>query len=184
MRLKVGGILGVGCVLSVALAGCGGGGGESNSSSHTYVVTPPASSGVSGLLTIVSPVAIPTSLLTKSGGKIVSHPTGPQKCSYTKTAQGLHGQWADLNGKTVTVKVNGSSRLAPMVCSISRARRSTQRFSHRPKADRRSRCRRPRGSTGERRHLRGPSVGPRARTWRRPKLSAVSVAIADPDGGA
>ena len=119
MRLKVGRIVAIGCVLSVALAGCGGGGGGSNSSSHTYVVTPPASSGVSGIsVTIVSPVAIPTSLLTKSGGKIVSHPTGPQKCSYTKTAQGLHGQWADLNGKTVTVKVNGSSQLAPMVCSI------------------------------------------------------------------
>jgi hypothetical protein len=119
MRLKVGGILGVVCVVSLALAGCGGGGGGSNSSSHTYVVTPPASSGVSGVnLTIVSPVAIPTSLLTKTGGKIVSHPTGPQKCSYTKTAQGLNGQWAALNGKTVTLKVNGSGLLAPLVCSI------------------------------------------------------------------
>src|SRR5438552_14232228 len=119
MRLEVGGILGACCVVSLALAGCGGGGGGSNSCSHTDVVTPPASSGVSGIdVTIVSPVAIPTSLLTKSGGKIVSHPTGPQKCSYTKTAQGLHGQWAALNGKTVTVKVNGSSQLAPMVCSI------------------------------------------------------------------
>ena len=119
MTLKVGGIVAIASVLSVALAGCGGGGGGSNSSSHTYVVTPPASSGVSGIyVTIVSPVAIPTSLLTKSGGKIVSRPTGPQQCSYTKTAEGLHDQWAALNGKTVTVKVNGSSQLAPIVCSI------------------------------------------------------------------
>ena len=119
MTLKVGAIVAIACVLSVVLAGCGSGGGGSQTGSHTYVVKPPASSGVSGInVTIVSPVAIPTSLLTKTGGKIVSHPTGPQKCSYTKTAQGLHGQWAALNGKTVTVKVNGSSQLAPMVCSI------------------------------------------------------------------
>jgi hypothetical protein len=117
MRLKAGWILGVVCVVSLVLAGCGGGGGGS-SSSHTYVVTPPANSGVSGInVTIVSPVAIPTNLITKTGAKIVSHPIGPQKCSYTKTAQGLHGQWAALNGKSVTVKVNGSTPLVSPVCS-------------------------------------------------------------------
>jgi hypothetical protein len=117
MRLKVGGILGVVCVVSLVLAGCGGGGG-SGGGGHTYVVTPPASSGVSGInVTIVTPVAIPASLLTKTGAKIVSHPSGPQKCSYTKTAQGLRGQWAALNGKTVTVKVNGSTPLVSLVCS-------------------------------------------------------------------
>jgi hypothetical protein len=117
MRLKVGWILGVGCVALLVLAGCGGGGGSS-SSSHTYVVTPPASSGVSGIsVTIVSPVALPTNLITKTGAKIVSQPTGPQKCSYTKTAQGLHGQWSALNGKAVTVKVNGSTPLASLACT-------------------------------------------------------------------
>jgi hypothetical protein len=117
MRLKLGGILGVAYVM--ALAGCAGGGGGTNGSSHMYVVTPPANSGISGVnVTIVSPVAIPTSLVTKHGARIVSHPTGPQKCSYTKTAQGFHGRWAALNGKTVTVKVNGSGRLAPVLCSF------------------------------------------------------------------
>jgi hypothetical protein len=117
MRSKVGGILGVVAVVSLVLAGCGGGGGSS-SNSHTYVVTPPANSGVSGInVTIISSVAIPTSALTKTGAKIVSHSTGPQKCSYTKTAQGLQGQWAALNGKTVTVKVNGSTPLVSLVCS-------------------------------------------------------------------
>jgi hypothetical protein len=43
--------------------GFGSGGGGSQSGSHTYVVKPPAHSGVSGInVTIVSPVAIPTSL--------------------------------------------------------------------------------------------------------------------------
>jgi hypothetical protein len=117
MSLKLGGILGVVSGLGLVLAGCGGGGG-SNSSSHTYVVTPPANSGVSGIsVTIVSPVALPTNLIAKTGAKIVSQPIGPQKCSYSKTAQGLHGQWADLNGKTVTVKVNGSTPLVSLVCS-------------------------------------------------------------------
>jgi hypothetical protein len=117
VTLKVGGIVAIVCALSVTLAGCGSGGG-SQSNAHTYVVKPPASSGVSGIyVTIVSPVAIPTSVLTKHGARIVGHATGPQKCSYAKTAEGLHGQLADLNGKTVTVKVNGSTALVSLVCS-------------------------------------------------------------------
>jgi hypothetical protein len=89
VTLKVGGVVTIVCVLSAALAGCGGGGGGSSSNSHTYVVTPPANSGVSGIyVTIVSPVPIPTSLLTKSGARVGGHPTGPRKCSFTKKAQG------------------------------------------------------------------------------------------------
>jgi hypothetical protein len=119
VTLKVGGVVAIACVLLVALAGCGSGGGGSQTGGHTYVVKPPANSGVSGIyVTIVSPVAISTSLLTKTGARIVGHATGPQKCSYTKTVQGLHGQWAVLNGKTVTVSVNGSNSLVLMVCSI------------------------------------------------------------------
>jgi hypothetical protein len=70
-----------------ALAGCGGGGGGSSGSSHTYVVQAPASNALAkGIyVTIVSPVPIPTKLLTRSGGKLVSKAQGPQKCSYTKT---------------------------------------------------------------------------------------------------
>jgi hypothetical protein len=118
VTLKVGGVVTIVCVLSVALAGCGSGGSQSSSNSHTYVVTPPANSGVSGIyVTIVSPVAIPTSLLTKNGARVGGHPAGPQKCSYTKKAQGMHGKWAGLNGKTVTLKVNGSSPFASRVCS-------------------------------------------------------------------
>ncbi|HEY8107088.1 MAG TPA: hypothetical protein VIC70_00160 [Gaiellaceae bacterium] len=102
----------------VFAAGCGGGGGRSQSGSHTYVVVPPAKSGVSGIyVTIVSPVAIPASLLTKGGARIVGHAKGPQKCSYTKKAEGLQGQLADLNGKTVTLNVNGTNSFVSLVCS-------------------------------------------------------------------
>jgi len=80
-------------VAVVALAGCGGGGGSS-SSSHTYVIAPAGSDplGKNFYATIVSPVPIPKSLLTKGGGQIVSAAQGPEQCSYAKTLQGTsHG---------------------------------------------------------------------------------------------
>lgn len=114
MRLKVGEILGVVCVLAVA--GCGGGGG--GGSSHTYVITGPGGAGAGIYVTLVSPVAIPTDLLTKRGAKIVGQAKGPQVCSYTKTVQGGHGSSAFLNGKTMTLKINGSSPLTSMICGL------------------------------------------------------------------
>jgi len=106
------------CVVMPVMAGCGGGGG--GSSTHTYVVVPPAKDTLAkGIyVTFVSPVAMPTNVLTKSGARIVGEAHGPQVCSYTKTVQGSHGPLASLSGKTVTVKVNGSTSIAPMVCSV------------------------------------------------------------------
>jgi|SRR6478672_845720 len=117
MRLKVRGTLVGVCVVSLALAGCG----ASNSSSHTYVIKPRGLSGI--YVTIVSPVAISTSLLAKTArGRLVDHPTGPQKCSFTKEvpskAFSPTSPWADLNGKTVTLKVSGSNSDNSNYCSI------------------------------------------------------------------
>jgi hypothetical protein len=115
MRRNVGGILGV--VAVVVLAGCGGG---SGSSSHTYVVEASKQSGPGAgiYVTLVSPVAIPTSLITKHGARIVGQAKGPQACSYTKRVSGGHGQSAVLNGKTVTLKVNGSNALVSLICGL------------------------------------------------------------------
>jgi hypothetical protein len=128
MRLKVKGVLGTVCVVSFALAGCGGGGGGSRSGSHThvivppakshtYVIVPPAKSRASGMyVTIVSPVAVPASLLTKNGARIVGRAKGPQKCSFTKKAEAPHGP-ADLKGKTVTLSLSGTGSFVSLVCS-------------------------------------------------------------------
>ena len=43
--------------------------------------------------------------------RILSQAQGPQACSYTKRVSGGTGQSAILNGKTVTLKVNGSNPL-------------------------------------------------------------------------
>jgi hypothetical protein len=127
--VKVGGIVAILCATSVALAGCGGGGGgggTSSSTTHTYVVAPHVGGSLGSklaplakdlYLTLVSPVAIPTSLLTKGGNKIVSQAQGPQKCSVTKVAHATHGPGAFLNGKTVTFKVNGTSPFTAFICS-------------------------------------------------------------------
>lgn len=105
------------CFVLLVLAGCGGGGG-SGGNSHTYVLTGLRGTGSGIYVTIVSPVAIPTSLMTKSGAKIVSQAKGPQACSYTKTAQGGKGSTSFLNGKSVTLKINGSSPLTSIICSL------------------------------------------------------------------
>ena len=100
------------------LAACGGGGG--GRSSHRYVIVPTANSApaTGAYLTIISPVAISDAVLTTNGTSVVAHAKGPQVCSYTKPFQGLPGKAAYLNGKTVTLKVNGSTPLASVLCSI------------------------------------------------------------------
>jgi hypothetical protein len=101
----------------LALAGCGGGGGSS-ASSHTYVITPSASNGLAAgiYVTIVSPVPIPTKLLTSGGSKVVSEAKGQEVCSVTKTVQGTHGPGAFLSGKPITIKVNGSNPFTALAC--------------------------------------------------------------------
>lgn len=106
-------------VAVLALAGCGGGGGGGASNSHTYVITPSAGNGLAAgiYVTIVSPVAIPTKLLTRGRSKIVGEAKGPQKCSYTKTVQGTHGPGAFLSGKQITLKINGTNPFVAVACS-------------------------------------------------------------------
>jgi hypothetical protein len=115
------------CFALLGLSACGGGGGGGGgggsgggSSSHTYVVAAPTqnSAGAGIYVTIVSPVALPASLLTKNGARIVGQAKGPQVCSYTKMVSGGHGRSAVLNGKRVTLKVNGSNPFVSMICSL------------------------------------------------------------------
>jgi hypothetical protein len=111
----------VACVAGLALAGCGGGGGGggSSSSSHTYVVQAAANKNplAKGIyITIVSPVPIPTKLLTGAGGKLVGRAQGPQKCSFDKTVHGSQGSGAFLSGKTLTIKLTGTSPFIPAAC--------------------------------------------------------------------
>lgn len=110
----------VGVAALVVVAACGGGGGGGGGASHTYMLAAAQKNGPGAgiYVTIVSPVPIPTSLLTKHGATIVGQVKGPQVCSYTKTVHGTHGPGAFLNGKAVTVKINGSSSLMSMVCSL------------------------------------------------------------------
>jgi hypothetical protein len=107
------------------LAGCGGSG------SHTYVmaVPPTGTSGGSAAdvsdvyVTIISPARFPHSVvksMEKSGARLVDKAVGPQVCSYRKKISGVKGQYASLNGKTVTLKVNGVTTLTGVICSIFR----------------------------------------------------------------
>jgi hypothetical protein len=88
------------------------------SSTHTYVVEAAANNPLAKgfYVTIVSPLPIPTKLLTGAGGKLVSEAKGPQKCSFAKTVHGSHGSGAFLSGKTLTIKLTGSSPFIPTAC--------------------------------------------------------------------
>ena len=103
--------------LVFAAAGCGGAGG-----SHTYVLAAGSRVGKGIYVTIVSPVAIPTSLMTQRGAKIVGQVHGPQVCSLKQTVknslQNGDATSALLKGKTVTLKINGSSPLASTLCAL------------------------------------------------------------------
>jgi hypothetical protein len=104
--------------VSLVLAGCGGGAGRG---SHTYVFSLGSGGFFPGAyLTIVSPAAIPTDFFTKNGTKLLSKPRGPQACSYEKTLHGGHGSSAFLNGKTLMVKINGSTHATSDVCAVLR----------------------------------------------------------------
>ena len=54
---------------------------------------------------------MPAKVLITSNARVVAHPRGPQICSYTKPIQGLRGKAAYLNGKTMTLKINGTNTL-------------------------------------------------------------------------
>ena len=99
---------------TLMLAGCGGGGG------HTYVMTPSGIGGAAGIyITLVSSVALPQDLVNqmKKSVTFVKQPVGPEVCSSSKTIQGLKSKYAYLNGKTLTVKINGSNPLLSLACS-------------------------------------------------------------------
>lgn len=109
-------------VTLVGLLGCGGSRGTSPSGGHTYVYVPPGQKGV--YVTLVSPVAIPANKLRNKGFKVVAQAKGPHGCSITKSIQGGHGRNAYLNGKMLTVKVNGSDPVTQSLCEVF----TTERF--------------------------------------------------------
>jgi hypothetical protein len=108
-------------VTLVGLLGCGGSRGTSPSGAHTYVYVP---FGQSVYVTLVSPVAIPARKLRNKGIKVVAQAKGPRDCSITKSIQGGHGRNAYLNGKMLTVKVNGSDPVTQNLCEVF----TTERF--------------------------------------------------------
>jgi hypothetical protein len=113
MRLKLGGI--IVCVVSLVVAGCGGGAGGGGQ--HTYILTPTNALAAGLYVTVISPVAFPQKVLNSKGVTLVEHASGPEMCSYSKKIEGVKGKYAAFNGKTVTVKINGSNPFIGQVCS-------------------------------------------------------------------
>jgi hypothetical protein len=108
-------------IVAFAVASCGGGsgGGTSAAGAWTYVEEPLSNGVPSGIyVTLVSPVPIPQALLTPKSARIVAQAKGPQACSAMKTVHGGRGRSAFLNGRSLTVKINGSSPQISLLCTI------------------------------------------------------------------
>jgi hypothetical protein len=114
-------------VALAALAGCGGGGsGSGGSDTHTYIFKPKATATTAngplakGLyFTIVSPIAFPQKILdeAKKDTVFVDKAVGPQACSVMKEIHDQKAPYDVMNGKTVTIKVNGSSSFTSLLCT-------------------------------------------------------------------
>jgi hypothetical protein len=107
-------------VATLGVAGCGVSRGPTSAGGHTYVqdlVTNQSLAPTPDIyVTLVSPVAIPANVLRRSG-RLVAQAKGPQECSYTRPLAGFGGNATYLNGKVVTLKVNGSNRITAEMCS-------------------------------------------------------------------
>ena len=103
--------------VALAFAGCVGGG--SAAGAHTYVEEPLSKGAPSGVyFSLISPVPIPHDLLTQKNARLVAQAKGHFDCAAKKAVNGGHGKSAFLNGKTITVKVYGSSPEVPLICSV------------------------------------------------------------------
>lgn len=110
--------------LAVGLTACGG---SSKSpvttttvakTTHTYVLKASSRAARGIYVTVVSPVAIPRNLMTQRGAMIVGQAQGPQVCSFTKMVHNPTSSSAFLDGKTVTVRINGSNPLTSTICAL------------------------------------------------------------------
>lgn len=101
-------------VLAVA-AGCGGG-----KKSYTYTFTAAKSGGPSAgiYLSVTSPIPIPASAF--KGGKRVDKPVGRQACVITQRVTHPPAGYPQFRGKTLTLRVYGSTGVARLICALAR----------------------------------------------------------------
>jgi hypothetical protein len=107
-------------IVALGFAGCGGGGGGTSAAgSYTYIEEPLSHGAPSGIYTtLISPVPIPRSFLTRKNTRLVTQAKGHLDCSATKIVRGGRGPSAFLNGKAVTVKINGANPEMSLLCSV------------------------------------------------------------------
>jgi hypothetical protein len=109
--------------VSAVAAGCGGG-----KKSYTYTITTVQSGGLSkGIyLSVTSPIPIPESAF--KGGKRVDRPVGRQACAITQRITNPPAKYPQFKGKTLTLKVYGSTSVAKLVCALARKAGATTVF--------------------------------------------------------
>ena len=95
---------------------------ESGGGSHTYIFTPKSATlAIPGsiYITAVMPVTLPQRVQQqmKKDVTFVDHAVGPEVCRYSRKIQRVKGKYSELNGTTVTVKVNGKNPEIGMLCS-------------------------------------------------------------------
>jgi len=110
--------------VSALAAGCGGG----HKKSYTYTFTAAQSGGLSkGIyLSVTSSIPIPASAF--KGGKMVDRPVGREACAITQVVKNPPAKYPQFKGKTLTLKVYGSTSVAKLICALARKTGATTVF--------------------------------------------------------
>jgi hypothetical protein len=103
-------------LLTLTVAGCGG----HAKKSYTYTF---AASGKSPLtagvyVSVTSPIPIPASAF--KGGRAVDHPVGHRVCTITQTVEQAPPKYPQFKGKTLTLKIYGSTPIVKLICRLAR----------------------------------------------------------------
>jgi hypothetical protein len=101
-------------VLALA-AGCGGG---KKTYTYTYTDAQPGGLAQGIYLRVTSPIPIPVAAL--KGGKEVDRPVGRRVCTIRQVVDDPPPKYPQFKGKTLTLEIYGSTRIAKLLCTLAR----------------------------------------------------------------
>jgi hypothetical protein len=110
-------------VASAIAAGCGGG---KKSYTYTFASTQNGGLGKGIYLSVTSSIPIPASAF--KGGKLVDRPVGGEACAINQVIKKPPAKYPQFKGKTLTLKVYGSTGVAKLICALAQKAGATTVF--------------------------------------------------------
>ena len=110
-------------VVSAIATSCGGG---KKSYTYTFASTQNRGLGKGIYLSVTSSIPIPASAF--KGGKLVDRPVGREACAITQVIRKPPAKYPQFKGKTLTLKIYGSTSVAKLICALARKGDATTVF--------------------------------------------------------